>query len=110
MQSEKLLSSSYVDNAEDISYVDDISIGDYMYKEVTVENKHMFSKQIVKMYRVYKVESTTDSMIELALITKKIKEIPKTKQELQECTNSFEAYDNHIVHKRDKAQLHKLIL
>ena len=110
MQSEKLLSPSFKDNAEDISYVDDISIGEYMYKEVTVDSKHMFSKQKLTMYRVYKVEGSNNSMIELAPITKNIKVLPNTKEELFECTSSFEASDNHFVHKRDKAELHKLIL
>lgn len=110
MQSEKVLSHSYKDNAEPKSYVDDISIGDYVYKEVIVESKNMFSKQKLTMYRVYKVEGSTDSMLELAPITKNIKVVPGTKQELLQSTSSFEASDNHFVHKRDKAELHKLIL
>jgi len=110
MQSEKVLSHSYKDNAQAMPYVDDTVIGDYMYKEVTVEVKHMFSKQKLTMYRVYKVEGFTDSTLELAPITKNIKILPSTKQELFDCTSSFEASDNHFVHKRDKAELHKLIL
>jgi len=110
MQSEKVLSHSYKDNAEAKPYVDDTAIGDYVYKEVTVEVKHMFSQQKLTMYRVYKVEDYTDSTLELAPITKNIKVLPKTKQELFDCTSSFDASDNHFVHKRDKAELHKLIL
>ena len=110
IQSEKILSPSYKDNTEETSYVDDIFIGDYMYKEVTVENKHMFSKEILTMYRVYKVEGSTAYTLELAPITKNLKVLPSTKQELFDCTSSFEASDNHFVHKRDKAELHKLIL
>ena len=110
MESEKLVSTSYKDNTEDKLYVDDISIGDYLYKEVAVEIKHMFNKQNLTMYRVYKVEGTTNYMIELAPITKNIKVLPSTKQELIDCTSLFEASDNNFVHKRDKAELHKLIL
>jgi len=110
MQSEKLFSTSYKDNCEDKSYVDDISIGDYLYKEVIVERKNMFSKQKLTMYRVYKVGGFTNSMYELEPITKNIKVLPCTKEELFNCTRSFEAFDNHFVHKRDKAELHKLIL
>lgn len=110
MQSEKVLSHSYKDNAQTMLYVDDIFIGDYIYKEETVEVKHMFSKQKLTMYRVYKVEGSTDSTLELAPITKNIESLPSTKQELLGCTSLFEASDNHFVHKRDKAELHKLIL
>ena len=110
MQSEKVLSHSYKDTADVITYVADMVVGEYMYKEVIVENKRMFSKEKLTMYRVYKVEGLTDSMIELAPITKNIKAIPTTKQELIECTYSFDPSDNNFVHKRDKAELHKLIL
>ena len=56
------------------------------------------------------VENVTDSTIELAPITKNIKLLPSTKQELVDAASSFEASDNHFVHKRDKAELHKLVL
>jgi hypothetical protein len=110
MQSEKLVSTSYKDNAEDKSYVDDIAIGDYVYKEAIVEIKHMLSKEKLTMYRIYKVAGSTNSMLELAPITKNIKVLPGTEQELLNCTSPFEAFDNNFVHKRDKAELHKLIL
>ena len=110
MQSEKVFSNSYKDNAQTMLYVDDIFIGEYIYKEVTVEVKHMFSKEELTMYRVYKVEGVTDSTLELAPITKNIKLLPNTKQELVHATSLFEASDNHFVHKRDKAELHKLVL
>lgn len=45
MNSEKLLSSSYKEEIEEISYVINISISDYVYKEVTLESKYMFSKK-----------------------------------------------------------------
>jgi len=110
MQSEKVLSHTYKDKAQAVSYVDDIFIGDYMYKEAIVEVKQMFSKQKITMYRVYKVEEVTDVTIELAPITKNIKLLPSTKQELFDCISPFEASDNHFVHKRDKAELHRLVL
>lgn len=110
LQSEKVLSRSYKDNAEAKPYVDDTVIGDYVYKEVTVAVKHMFSQQKLIMYRVYRVEGYTDSTLELAPITKNLKVLPRTKQELLDCTSSFDAADNHFVHKRDKAELHKLVL
>lgn len=110
MQSEKLVSTSYKDDTEDKSYVDDISIGDYLYKEAIVEIKHILSKEKLKMYRIYRVEGFTNSMFELAPITKNIKALPSTKQELFNCTSLFETSDNHFVHKRDKAELHKLVL
>jgi len=110
MKSESVLSRSYKDNAKAKPYVNDTAIGDYVYKEITVEVKHMFSQQKLTVYRVYKVEDYTDSTLELAPITKNIKVLPKTKQELFDCTSYFDAADNHFVHKRDKSELHKLIL
>ena len=110
IQGEKVLSHSYKDNAQVMPYVGHIAIGDYIYKEVTVEVKHMFNKQKITMYRVYKVESFIGSTVELAPITKNIKLLPKTKQELYDCTSLLEASDNHFVNKRDEAELHKLIL
>lgn len=110
MQSEKVLSHSYKDNVQAVPYVDDIVIGDYMYKEVEVEVNHIFSKQKLTMYRVYKVEGSSDTTFELSPITNNIKLLPNTKQELLDCTSLFDASDNHFVHKRDKAELHKLIL
>jgi len=110
IESEKVLSHSYKDNAQPMPYVDDTVIGEYMYKEVTVEIKHMFSIQKLTMYRVYKVEGFIDSTLELAPITKNLKSLPRTKQELLDSTSSFEASDNHFVHMRDKAELHKLII
>lgn len=62
------------------------------------------------MYRVYKVEGFTNSMFELAPITKEIKVLPSSRKELFDCTSSFEASDNHFVHKRDKEELNKLII
>lgn len=110
MQSEKVLSNSYDDNTQDVSYVEDIFVGEYMYKEVTVEVKHLFNNQKLTMFRVYKVEGVTESTIELAPITKNLKLLPKTKQELFDCKSPFDESDNNFVHKRDKDELHKLIL
>lgn len=110
MQSEKVLSNSFNDNAQAVSYVEDIFIGEYMYKEVTVEVKHMFNKEKLTMFRVYKVEGIAESTIELAPITKNVKSLPRTKKELIDCTSPFDVSDNNFVHKRDKDELHKLIL
>jgi hypothetical protein len=110
IQSEKVLSRSYKDNAQAMPYIDDTAIGDYIYKEVEVEISHMFSKQKIIMYRVYVVVGYTGATVELAPITKNIKLLPITKQELLDCTSPFEASDNNFVKKRDKDELHKLIL